>query len=216
MRPAQPVMAWRDRLNRALRRVPVWPVYAGSAVYAAWVFLRGALGALGPNPVEALEHTYGDAALYLLIAGLSITPSRRILGLNLMKFRRALGLGCFFFLSIHALTWAVLDVQALAGIWADIVKRPYITVGMAGFLLLFPLAVTSNGRSVRRLGARWRKLHRLVYPAAILGALHYVMLVKGWQLKPLVMLAVVIFLLALRLPGLARQRRIEPTARQGL
>jgi len=202
-----------DAINRALRRVPAWPVYPAAATYAGWMFWQGLRGGLGPNPVEALEHAYGESALYLLVGALAVTPLRRFAGLNLLKFRRALGLACFFFLSVHLLTWAVLDVQALARVWADIVKRPYITVGMAGFALLVPLAMTSNNLSVRRLGPKWRRLHRLVYPAAILGALHYVMLVKGWQTKPLVMLAIVAGLLVLRLPGLTRARRTDAAAR---
>lgn len=202
-----------DRFNSAVRRLPVWTVYAASAVYAGWVFFQGATGALGPNPVEAIEHTYGEAALYLLIAGLAVTPLRRFAKLNLLKFRRAIGVACFFFVAIHLLTWAVLDVQALDRIWADIVKRPYITVGMAGFVLLLPLAVTSNNLSVRRLGPKWRQLHKLVYPAAVLGAVHYVMLVKGWQTKPLLMLGIVLVLLALRLPGVGKPRRARTADR---
>lgn len=192
-------MPLTDGVNRAIRRVPAWPIYAGSFGYAGWLFWLGVSGGLGPNPVEALEHALGEAALYTLITGLAITPLRRILGLNFLKFRRAIGLSCFFFVFVHLLTWAVLDVQALDRIWADILKRPYITVGMAAFALLLPLAVTSNDISLRRLGPAWRRLHRLVYPAALLGAVHYVMLVKGWQLKPLGLLAIVVALLAIRL-----------------
>ena len=124
-----------------------------------------------------------------------------------MKFRRAIGLSCFFFVVAHLMVWAVLDVQALGRVWADIVKRPYITVGMAGFALLLPLAVTSNNLSVRRLGPAWRKLHKLTYPAAVLGAVHYVMLVKGWQVEPLIYLAVIVTLLALRLPVFKKSPR---------
>jgi len=192
-------MKLADTLNRVIRRLPAWPVYAGSAAYAVWMFWRGVTGGLGANPVEALEHAYGEAALYLLIAGLAVTPLRRIAGVNLIRLRRAIGLACFFFLVVHLLTWAVLDVQSIGRVWADIVKRPYITVGMAGFMLLLPLAVTSNNWSVRRLGPAWRRLHRLVYRAAVLGGVHYLLLVKGWQMKPMVMLALIAGLLALRL-----------------
>ena len=200
-------MGFVDRFNSAMRRVPAWTVYVGSLAYAGWVFFQGATGALGPNPVEAIEHAYGEAALYLLIAGLAVTPLRRFAKVNLLKFRRVIGLACFFFVTIHLLTWAVLDVQALDRVWADIVKRPYITVGMAGFVLLLPLAVTSNNLSVRKLGQTWRQLHKLAYPAAVLGAVHYLMLVKGWQVKPLVMLGVILVLLVLRLPGIGKPRR---------
>jgi sulfoxide reductase heme-binding subunit YedZ len=116
-----------------------------------------------------------------------------------MPFRRAIGVLCFFFVAAHLLVWAVLDVQTVARVWADIVDRPYVTIGMAGFLLLLPLGLTSNNWSVRKMGAAaWRKLHKLVYPAAVLGALHYVWLAKGFQLEPLLYMAAILGLLALR------------------
>lgn len=202
-------MAFRDTLNRQLRRIPCATIYIVSAIYAAWLFWRGVSGDLGANPVEALEHAYGEAALYMLIAGLAITPLCRHLKINMMKFRRSIGLACFFFLMAHVLVWAVLDVQSLGRIWADIIKRPYITVGMASFVLMLPLAITSNNLSIRKMGAAWRKLHKLVYPAAVLGALHYVMLVKGWQAKPMVMMGIICLLLLLRLPIKLRAPKVR-------
>ena len=200
-------MKLTDSINTGVRRLPAWPIYAASAGYAAWLYWQGIAGALGPNPVEAIEHALGEAALYLLIAGLAVTPLRTFARINLLKFRRAIGLACFFLVLVHLLTWAVLDVQALERVWADIVKRPYITVGMSAFALLLPLAMTSNNLSVRRLGPAWRRLHKLAYPAAVLGALHYVMLVKGWQAKPLFLLGITLALIALRLPWVARPSR---------
>lgn len=199
-------------INKSLRHVPAWMIYAIGFGYAAWLFWLGFAGDLGPNPVEALEHAYGDTALYLLIAGLAVSPLRDHLRLNFMKFRRAIGVTCFFFVLAHLAIWAVLDVQALDRIWADILKRPYITVGMLGFALLLPLAMTSNNLSVRKLGATWRKLHLLVYPAALLGAFHYVMLAKGWQVKPLVLLAIVTALIAFRIPNMLRNLRARSAA----
>ena len=186
-------------INRPVRILPAWLIYGLSLAYALWLFWLGLNNQLGANPVEALEHAYGEAALYLLVAVLAVTPLRRLTGVNLLKFRRALGLSCFFFVTAHLMVWAVLDIQALDRVWADIVKRPYITVGMAAFVLMIPLALTSNNRSVRRLGDAWRKLHQLTYLAAILGAVHYVMLVKGWQFRPLVFLGIIILLLLIRL-----------------
>ena len=105
----------------------------------------------------------------------------------------------FFFVLAHFLVWAILDVQSVAGIVSDILERPYITIGMAAFLLLIPLGLTSNDRSVRKLGAAaWKKLHKLVYPAAVLSALHYVWLAKGFQLEPLIYTGLILGLLALR------------------
>ncbi|WP_298855246.1 protein-methionine-sulfoxide reductase heme-binding subunit MsrQ [uncultured Ruegeria sp.] len=187
-------------INQTLRRIPVWAIYLLGVLPAPWLFYLGLTGGLGIEPIEALEHRYGELALQLLIAGLAVTPLRRIAGLNLMKFRRAIGVLTFVYVSLHLLVWLVLDVQIPSQIWADILKRPYITVGMAAFLTLLPLALTSNNWSVRRLGPRWRKLHRFVYPAAFLGAVHYVMLAKGFQIEPLAYLATIFALLALRLP----------------
>ena len=187
-----------DRLNAALRRVPPWLIYLGTAGWAGWMFWLGLSGQLGVEPVERLEHAYGELALQFIIAGLAITPLRRFAGLNLLKFRRAIGVSAFFLVLAHLLVWAVLDVQRLGEVWADIVKRPYVTIGMAAFLLMIPLAVTSNNLSVRKLGPRWRKLHWLTYPAAVLGGVHFVWLVKGFQIEPLMYLGVIVGLLAVR------------------
>ncbi|MEY8838344.1 protein-methionine-sulfoxide reductase heme-binding subunit MsrQ [Cribrihabitans sp. XS_ASV171] len=193
-------------VNATLRRVPVWLVYLVGMLPAPWLVWLGASGGLGVEPIEALEHELGELALQLLILGLAITPLRRHLGLSLMKFRRAIGLLCFFYVCLHLLVWLVLDLQSLDRVWADIVKRPYITVGFAAFVLLLPLALTSNNRSVRWLGAAWRRLHMLIYPAALLAAVHFVMLRKGLQLEPLLYLGGIVLLLALRIPRAARWR----------
>ncbi|MFU1478533.1 protein-methionine-sulfoxide reductase heme-binding subunit MsrQ [Roseovarius sp. C7] len=200
-------MSLIDSFNHLARRIPAWPAYPLSFAYVGWLIWQGATGGLGVEPVVALQRALGEVALYLLMAGLAVTPARRHLGLNLLKFRRAIGLSCFIFVVAHFLAWAVLDLQSLGRVWAEIVKRPYITVGMAGFALLIPLALTSNNWSIRRLGRRWRQLHRLTYAAAILGAVHYLMLVKGFQIRPLIFLAVILLLLALRLrPATLRAR----------
>ena len=195
-----------DRLNVLLRRVPVWSLYILGATYPAWLLYQGLTGALGVDPVKAMEHALGKAGLQLLLLTLLVTPLRRFPGLNLLRFRRALGLLTFFYIGLHLLVWLVLDVQLLSQVWADIVKRPYVTIGMAGFLLMVPLAVTSNNWSVRRLGRRWGLLHKLTYAVAILGAVHYVMLVKGFQFEPLLYLFGVILILALR--RLPKRRRV--------
>jgi sulfoxide reductase heme-binding subunit YedZ len=198
-----------ERVNQTLRWVPVWSLYLLGLLPLPWLFYLGLTGALGPEPVKALEHEYGELALKLLVLVLAVTPLRRFLGLNLMKFRRALGVICFTYVLAHLLVWLVLDVQIPSQILADIVKRPYITVGMVAFVLMVPLAVTSNTGSVRRLGPRWRKLHRLTYPIAVLGALHYLLLVKGFQLEPLTYLAVILLLLVLRLPIIQDQTAVR-------
>lgn len=158
-------------------------------------------GALGVDPVKALEHRLGELGLQFLIAGLAITPIRMHLNINWIKFRRAIGLLSFFYISAHLLVWLVLDIQLLWGqIWADILKRPYITIGMFGFLLMVPLAITSNNASLRKLGAAaWRRLHKITYLAVLAGALHFVMVVKGWQVEPFIYLGITLLLLALRI-----------------
>lgn len=188
-----------DKTNQSLRRVPAWTIYMAGAFWAAWLFYQGLTGALGPEPINTLERAYGLVGLKLLVLGLLITPLRKFTGLNLLKFRRAIGVTTFFFIVAHFTVWAVLDVQTLARVWADIVKRPYITVGMTALTLMVPLALTSNNLSVRRMGAAaWRRLHRLTYLIAVLGAVHYIWLVKGWQLQPFVYLAIILALLVLR------------------
>lgn len=194
--------------NQFLRKIPTWPVYLLGILPAVWFFWLGLTGGLGVEPIKALEHELGQFALKLLIAGLVVTPLRRHAGVSLLKFRRAIGLLAFFYVALHLLVWLVLDVQIPAQIWADIVKRPYITIGMAGFLLMLPLAATSNNWSVRRLGPQWRRLHKLTYAVCVLGALHFVLLVKGFQLEPLLYLGVVAGLLALRITP---QRRRQPS-----
>ncbi|MEP2028704.1 MAG: protein-methionine-sulfoxide reductase heme-binding subunit MsrQ [Paracoccaceae bacterium] len=190
-----------DRINALLRRVPTWLLYVAGALPAPYLLYLGLTGGLGVEPIKELEHELGELGLKFLVFGLMITPLRRYLGLNLLKFRRAVGLLAFYYISLHLLTWLVLDVQIPGQIWADIVKRPYVTIGMAAFLLMVPLAVTSNNASVRRLGAKWRGLHRLVYIVAVFGCVHFIWLVKGFQYEPYVYLAIVLGLLALRLSG---------------
>lgn len=190
-----------DRLNSALRRVPTWAVYILYLIPVPWLLYLAQTGGLGREPIKALEHELGEIALQLLIIGLCVTPLRRWVGLNLMRFRRTFGVLAFTYVALHLLVWVVLDMSLLWGqMWADIWKRPYITVGMAGFLLLLPLAATSNNLSVRKLGAvTWRKLHKLTYVAVVLGGIHYLWLVKGIQVEPILYMVVIIALLGLRL-----------------
>ncbi len=191
-------MAVTDRLNAAARRLPTWPFYLTGLAVPLWYVYLAASGRLGIEPVEALEHRLGLLGLQFLAAGLMVTPLRRFTGLNLLRFRRMLGLLAFYYIAAHVAVWLVLDVGALRVALGEVVKRPYIAVGMAGFLLLVPLAATSTNAAIRRLGPAWRRLHRLVYPAALLGAAHFVMLRKGWQLEPLVYLGLLALLVGLR------------------
>src|SRR5262249_46800289 len=148
---------------------------------------------LGADPMRTLEQTLGLWALRFIIAGLAVTPLRRFAGINLIRYRRMLGLIAFFYAVLHLTVYLVLDQGLdLVAIWKDIVKRPYITTGMLAFLILVPLAATSSNAMVKRLGsAAWQKLHRLVYAGAGAAAVHFVMVVKAWPPEPLIYATIV-------------------------
>ncbi|HSO06857.1 MAG TPA: protein-methionine-sulfoxide reductase heme-binding subunit MsrQ [Pelomicrobium sp.] len=165
----------------------------------AWLGLAGGLGA---NPIEFITHSTGRWTLTFLLITLAVTPLRRWLGWNwLLRLRRMLGLFAFFYAALHFSTYLVLDqFFDLGAIVKDVLKRPYITVGFTAFVLLIPLAATSTNAMVRRLGARrWQLLHRLVYPIAIAGVLHWWWLVKADIRLPLAYGAVLAVLLGVRL-----------------
>jgi sulfoxide reductase heme-binding subunit YedZ len=157
--------------------------------------------ALGANPVERIQDTLGIWGLRLLLATLAVTPLRILGGWPWMQaFRRMLGLFAFFYITLHFLWYLFVD-QALdwRQLAADVAKRPYVTAGFTALVLLIPLAVTSTRRAMRRLGRRWQKLHRLVYPAAILGCVHFWWQVKADVREPLVYSVILAVLLGWRL-----------------
>ncbi len=198
--------------NSGLRRVPAWPLYILAPVPVAWLFWLAVQGQLGIDPTKSIEHQLGLWALWGLIAGLAVTPLRKHLGLNLLKFRRAIGVITFFYVLAHLLVWLVLDVQ-FQNVWADIVKRWYITIGMLGFAFMVPLALTSNNWSIRRVGpVAWRRLHKATYVVALLGALHFLLLVKGFQWEPILYTGVIVSLLALRVDWRALGARTQARA----
>lgn len=156
---------------------------------------------VGANPLEFVTRTTGMLTLVFLLISLAVTPLRRITGLNwLTRFRRMLGLFAFFYGSLHLLTYIAFDrFFHLTTIPGDIVKRPFITVGMAAFFLLAPLAITSTDKMIKRLGGkRWSRLHLIVYVSAILGALHYYMLVKSDVRLPITLAFVLAVMLGFR------------------
>ncbi len=156
---------------------------------------------LGANPIEELIHRLGKWGLNFLLITLAITPLRKWTGLSwLSRFRRMLGLFAFFYLLLHFLSYAGLDQHFdLAAIIEDIVKRPYITIGLSALILLIPLALTSTRGMMRRLGRRWKKLHRLVYLIAILGVWHVYWQVKLDTLEPVIYITILAVLLGYRL-----------------
>ncbi len=198
----------RDKINAAARKIPKWAAYFLGLIPFVILVWGAVNNALGVDPVKAIEHRLGEVGLQLLIGGLAITPLMKIGRINLMKFRRVLGVLAFFYITMHFLTWAVLDMSLLwSEIAKDLVKRWYVIIGMAGFVLMIPLALTSNNWALRKMGgAAWRRLHRAVYAIGLLGGLHFVLLVKGFQIEPMVYLGICTILLALRLPGAKRLR----------
>ena len=188
-------------INNALRRIPVWAVWLAGAVPFAVLLWDIFTGGLGVDPVQEVEHRLGHTALYFLIGGLAVTPLLRLTGVSLMRFRRAIGVICFAYALPHVLAWVVLDMGLLWGQMArDILKRPYLLFGMGSFLILIALAVTSNNLSLRRMGGQaWRRLHKLVYVAAPLAAMHWLWAIKVNEIAPIFWAAVIALLLASRL-----------------
>lgn len=173
---------------------------------------------LGPNPIEALNRYTGDWTLRFLLLTLAVTPLRQVTGwAYLMRLRRMLGLFAFFYACLHFLSWIAVDkLFEWDEIVADVVKRPFITLGFACFVLLVPLAVTSTNGMVRRLGGRrWRALHRLVYAIGIGGVVHFLWLVKSDIREPLLYAAILALLLGYRLRGWWRRARAAPVAARG-
>lgn len=189
-----------DRINAIARRVPTWVVYCLGLVPLGLLVWGAVMGGLGVDPVKAIERGLGERGLQFLLASLAITPLRRY-GLNLLKFRRALGLLSFLYVALHLTAWIWLDMGLrFDEMLADLYKRPYVILGMIGFLALLPLAVTSSNTAIRRLGAaRWSRLHRLAYLAILATILHLVLLSKVWSVGVMVYLGLTILLLGLRL-----------------
>ncbi len=199
-----------DSLNSALRKVPAWVLYLLLTLPIPWLFYSAMTGGMGVEPISALEREVGELALKLVILGLAITPLRKYLKLNLIKFRRAIGVMAFVYVAVHLGIWVLLDMaMRFEQMWGDVWKRPYITVGMVGFLLMIPLVITSNDLSLRKLGSGvWCKLHKLVYLIAVLGGVHYIMVQKVWETEPMIYLAVILALLATRVKWASRARSV--------
>lgn len=206
----------RARFDRVAAGKPF--VFALCLLPLAWLAWDTLHGQLGTDPVARLEHRSGDWALRLLLATLAITPLRMLTKWTwLTRYRRLLGLFAFFYASVHLAIYLVVD---LGGFWSqilgEIVKKPYITVGFTAWLLMVPLALTSTRGMMRRLGGNWQRLHRLVYVVGACGVLHFMWLVKSGNTiavrEPLVYLAILLLLLALRVPAWIRRRRGMATA----
>jgi sulfoxide reductase heme-binding subunit YedZ len=190
-------------------------VFAAALIPAVWVvaaiasdFFNGTR-LLGSNPIKEAEHFTGRWVLRFLLVTLAVTPVRQLMGWNwLQKYRRMFGLFAFFYATLHLLIYFLLDLELMWGeLWADIVERPYITIGMTAFMLLLPLAVTSTAKMVKRLGGkRWAALHRTVYVIAVLGIIHFWMAVKRDVTDPLIYALIVACLLGYRVAQWRRRR----------
>lgn len=208
-------MAKLPALPKRFHSASVWALYGLGLCPALLAFYLGATGQLPGNPVKEFEHLLGIWALRFLVATLAITPIRDLLGINWLRYRRALGLLAFYYVLMHFLAYFLLDqVLNIPAIIADIARRPFITIGMAGLLMLIPLALTSNTWSIRRLGSRWSQLHKLAYVIAVAGALHFAMSVKVIGAEQMTYIALVALLLGWRLvrkPYLKRKRQPNPS-----
>jgi sulfoxide reductase heme-binding subunit YedZ len=187
-----------SRRARVLLKVAVWAVALAPLAHLLYGFWTDDLTV---NPIEYVTRELGETALRLLLASLALTPLRILFGISwLVTLRRLLGLFAFFYVCLHFAVWIVLDhFFDWRTMGDDIVKRPWITVGVSALLMLTPLAATSTTGMIKRLGGvAWRRLHRLVYVAAVLGVLHYIWLAKKVLIQPWVYAAVLAVLLGIR------------------
>ena len=216
----------RSFARHGLKPLAFW-LLAAPGLYMGWqwyLLLTGGPHDLGFNPIETTHRFLGDTAIRILLVSLAITPLRDLTRwLPVMKIRRRIGLAAFWYAVLHILAYLVLDkyfaaggsvTGALDGLWEDVVERVYITLGMAAFLLLIPLALTSFDGMVRRLGAGlWQRIHYLVYPVAGLAVLHHGFMEKGNQIGPWIHGLILALLLGYRLwawRGRRARRRAQP------
>lgn len=182
-------------------------LFAAACLPALWLVWLAVSGGLGANPIKHATHFTGLWAIRFLILALAVTPLSRLSGAkSVMRYRRMIGLFAFFYALLHVLIYLVIDqFLDMAIIWKDLIKRPFLSIGFAVFVILALLASTSTNRMVRRLGGRrWQRLHRLVYAAGIGAAIHFTMSVKADVTEPLVYFAIIAALLGLRLMPVRR------------
>jgi sulfoxide reductase heme-binding subunit YedZ len=195
---------------QVIQRVVKPALWVAALAPLAWLAIAFGTGQVEGDQVKFIQHVTGDTVLAGLLVTLAVTPLRRITGWNeVIRVRRQIGLTAFWYAVLHLLTYLVFDqALSLSDISEDIAKHPWVLVGFGAFLVLLPLAVTSTTGWIRRLGgARWQRLHRLVYVAAAAGVLHYLWLVKRDITAPLWYGAALVALLAARIvPWLARRR----------
>jgi methionine sulfoxide reductase heme-binding subunit len=180
---AHPLHPLRDGANAALRHLPSWAVYAAAFLTTTGLVGAAAMGGLGPDPIDALTEITGQWTVWLVVVGLWMGPAQKLVGLRLVRLRRAVGLSAFLFALLHVATWVALD-QGLdvARMASEIAKRPFLAIGAAAFVAFLPLAATSWNGAIRRMGPlRWRQLHLLVHPLAVLALAHWGIGSKVWD-----------------------------------
>jgi sulfoxide reductase heme-binding subunit YedZ len=199
--------------TRVILKIIVWALCL--APLAIWIY-QGFTGGLGANPVDRIQNKSGLVTIRLLMLTLAITPLRRITGWNwAISFRRLLGLFTFFYAFLHLLVFSVADHQLDVGeILRDVAKRPFILLGMTGFLLMVPLAITSTAGWIRRLGGKnWNRLHKLIYATGLFGVIHFWLRVKKDHSEPALYVWMLAVLFGLRaIFAIARQRKPSPAA----
>ncbi|CEF42229.1 putative sulfite oxidase subunit YedZ [Acetobacter senegalensis] len=197
----------RSRFSPVTRQVLLYLFFL---LPAALDIAQGMAGTLGPNPTSVCLHDFGRYAFRLLLASMVISPLKRFVGVDLMLYRRPLGLLAFTYAALHVFFYVVvarhLDTHIL---WQDFTTRPFLTFGVITFLILAALAATSTRRAIRALGRKWVPLHRLAYLAMLLATIHYTIAFKTWHVEPFLYGAVALFVLALRLVPKPPRRSVQ-------
>ena len=185
------------KINQSYLKVVIFILSLVPIFYIIYQILTNQLG---PEPIKDITHHTGKWTLYFIVITLSMTPLKKITKINIwINYRRMFGLFIFFYASVHLMTYVGLDYRFdLTSIGDDIIKKKYIFIGFSAWLLLIPLAVTSNKRMIKILKDKWKKLHRLIYLISLFGSIHYLWLVKRDLTEPLIFLAVILILLAFR------------------
>ncbi len=189
-----------EAVNRFLKKVPTWTIYLIGTLPFAYLVFQTLTGSIGADPVRGIEWGLGLWALRLLLATLAVTPLRS-LGLNLLRFRRQIGLVAFAYVCLHFTAWITIDMGLRwSQIIGDLYKRWYIVIGLSALVLLIPLAITSNNGFIKRMGAKnWNQLHKLAYVATILATIHFLLVGKITTREQYIYAAILVALIGWRI-----------------
>ena len=197
--------------NTLFRSLPVHLVYFFLLIPIPFYFFLGVANQLGPDPLRTLEHKYGELGLIFLLVTLSISPILRYLKINLVKFRRCIGLVSFYYIVSHVCIYVFLDIGlSLEMLMSDLKKRYYIIAGFFAFITLIPLALTSNKYTIRRLKVRtWKKIHNFIYIAIILSIFHFILMSKTWTGELYFYTTVTVIILILKIKETKTYKRLS-------